>query len=311
MKLIVLAGFFIFLFMNHSVASHTNEWKSVRALYEQGLTQDPTNVELIKGAQIYSLSQAYKVLSFYENEIRTKGPDQALAFANYQGEKFNYLRSVIETVVNSYNVIRLITSHYFGDDFTDKILMRWVDVLEQIHLAKLDINLMIEHLKESDLPLEEKFSLNLKSKILNSSLIQEVTHDYLIGRKTQKIIPLLEDFGITDFHDFIDPQWEHLLKEQISILNALMLIRGPAMVKALAKTKTGQRIIDKLKLRKVVEKAAKLKKPWNSILLWLSLETADGCLIRYAYIAYTVGDELTADEKLEIERYLDSLETVI
>lgn len=293
------------LFLLNSATYGSSGWVNARTSIVENLRANPLSIEAKQEAQLYSLVQAHKIISFYEEEIKTNGANNAISFTNYEHGKFNYLKSLIETVSNTYNVIRLISSRFFGDNFTQDILNRWITVLEKTAKARVQLKNLSDALADAKSITDLELSDYLDDELLNSNFIQQVLKDGVFEIDSNNFLPILDDFNIEGSQEFIDPEWEQVLLEQVNILNIMMLVRGPAMVQAFGKTKVGQALVKKLKLEKVIEKTKKLGKPWDSILLWLALETADGCLIRYAYIAYTVGDELTDDQVNEILEYLD------
>ncbi|MGE3607966.1 MAG: hypothetical protein AB7I27_00160 [Bacteriovoracaceae bacterium] len=294
-------------------ANLASNWVKQREYLEKAIQYSPNDAEIKYHSQLFSIEIALQVLDYYRDEIETNGLNTAIGFSSAKDGKFSYRDAIIEAIGNTYNLGRVISSSYFGDSYLVKISDRWLksineirnnqNLLEKIHGELLELS----NFQESDQLIrkhlsEEHLYLSFYKSILKSGLYQ-VTR----SKKDVILFPNISQFNINNVDEFTNPKLKQVLIEQINFLNFFMLFRGPAMIQAFGKTKVGIRLVSKLRLQPMVSRMSKLKWPLNTLMVWLALETADGCLIRYAYVFYTVGDQISEDSLNEINKTLKAL----
>jgi hypothetical protein len=297
------------------LAKLTNSWAAQREFLELSLRASPENKETIYLSQLFSIEVGLQILSYYENETKTNGFNTALSFSTAKDGKFNFGDAVIESVANTYNLGRLITSRYLGDTYIDDILTRQSEVVAEIRQIKIALmELKTGLINLTDFGTSTEFIIDkLDDRLLEKPFFKNLITVGLFPQNAAEYEALgssgVKKFEIENIDEFTNPKLSQILVEQVNILNFLMLFRGPAMVQAFGKTKLGILAVEKLKLRPMVDALQKLRWPLNSLLVWLALETADGCLIRYAYVFYHVGDQIAEDSFEDITELLNSAPT--
>lgn len=287
-------------------------WTEQRAFFEKALKEFPNDPEARYYAQIFSIEIAREVLSYYRTEIAKNGLYTALGLSTAKDGKFGYRDGLVETVANTYNVIRILSSEYFNDPFYDNIKARWLTSLDQLiatetQLTKIKSALInIKDINQATKVIRDNLSKESLAKPFFQHIIQSGLYPVTKDKREEILFPNIHQFKISNVDEFSNPQLKQLLKEQINFLNFFMLVRGPAVVQAFGKTKLGIQVVDKLRLKPLVHSMSKLRWPLNSLMVWVALETADGCLIRYTYIFYTVGDQISGDSFDEIQTLLNS-----
>jgi len=287
-------------------------WVDQRAFFEKALKESPNDSEARYYAQIFSIEIAREVLAYYRSEIAKNGLYTALGLSTAKDGKFGYRDGLVETVANTYNVIRILSSEYFNDSYYDDIKARWLTSLEQLIATETQLTktkralVNISDMNQSTKVLRDTLPKEYLAKPFFQHLIQTGLYPVTKDRREEILFPNIHQFNISNVDEFSNPKLKQILKEQINFLNFFMLVRGPAVVQAFGKTKLGIQIVDKLRLKPLVQSMSKLRWPLNSLTVWVALETADGCLIRYTYIFYTVGDQISGDSLDEINTLLNS-----
>lgn len=288
------------------------DWTKQRDFFEKALKELPNDPEIKYYAQIFSVEIALQVVGYYKSEIETNGLNAAIGFSTAMDGKFDYRDALIEAVANTYNLGRLITSHYFNDPFAQDIADRWIKSLEQLREAETNLNKIKKALiNVSDVRLSSKAIVdilprNQLAKPFYLSIVKNGLYQTTQDKREVLLFPNIHQFQIAHVDEFSNPNLKQVLKQQVNFLNFFMLVRGPAVVQAFGKTKLGVMLVDKLRLKPLVNSMSKLRWPLNSLTVWVALETADGCLIRYAYVFYTVGDQISGDSLNEIKTILNS-----
>jgi|GEM_PF-6032913 len=287
-----------------------NDWKKQRLHFEKAISLDPSNEKIKYYSRLFSIEMGLQVIKFYRQEIERNGFYTALGLSTAKDGQFTLIDSFVETVMNTYNVSRLISSEYFGDKFLDDLKNKFLICLKDLNDRELkllkikkDLNLT-EDYHRSDEIISRHLGDNDRASLFFESVM--VNGLYSNSRGADILFPVISQFKIRHVNVFANPELKQLLLEQLSFLNFFMLVRGPAMVRKFGQTKIGISLVEKLKLKPLVDNMAKLKWPLNSLLVWVALETADGCLIRYAYVFYTVGSEVSDESKQEIEDFMKS-----
>lgn len=290
----------------------SSNWVTQRAFFEKALKESPNDPEARYYAQIFSVEIAREVLSYYRTEIAKNGLYTALGLSTAKDGKFGYRDGFVETVANTYNVIRILSSEYFNDSYYDDIKARWLASLEQLiatetQLTKIKSALInIKDINQSTKVIRDNLPKEYLAKPFFQQIIQTGLYAVTKDRREEILFPNIHQFTISNVDEFSNPKLKQILKEQVNFLNFFMLVRGPAVVQAFGKTKFGIQVVDKLRLKPLVHSMSKLRWPLNSLTVWVALETADGCLIRYTYIFYTVGDQISGDSLDEIQTLLNS-----
>ncbi|MBT4761052.1 MAG: hypothetical protein HOO06_05080 [Bdellovibrionaceae bacterium] len=285
-----------------SLAMLTDNWEEARSLFASALTLENKNQRTQEQARLFSIKIAIKVLEFYEQEISTNGLNTAISFTLENGE-FDFVDSLIEVTANTYNVLRLITS-LFGDRFAQDISDRWIASLSQVRQYKTELKEVLHSYQDGTKSFQELLGHNLAQTPFGKHLVQH--YIYPIDTEHDINFPAIELFEIDNINEFTNPQIAQVLLGQLNFLNVYMLLRGPAIIQAFGKTAIGTTIVDKLKLKAIVDRFSRLRPPLNNIMVVAALETADGCIPRYIYVIYTVGDTISGDDKKKLEAILSS-----
>ncbi|MBT4793343.1 MAG: hypothetical protein HON90_17360, partial [Halobacteriovoraceae bacterium] len=283
-----------------SIAVLSDNWEKSRSLFALALIVDSSNQRTQELARLFSTKIAIKVLEFYEHEISTNGLNAAISFTLENGE-FNFIDSLIEVTANTYNVLRLITS-MFGDSFAQDISNRWIRSLSQVRRYKTELKSMLRSYQNGSKGFQELMSYDLAKTPFGKHLIQHFIYPVDIEHDIN--FPAIDLFEIDHINEFTNPQLGQVLLGQLNFLNVYMLLRGPAIIQAFGRTAIGTTIVDKLKLKTVIDKFSQLRPPLNNIMVVAALETADGCIPRYIYVIYTVGDTISGDDKKKLETIL-------
>lgn len=266
----------------------------------------------------FSLEIGEVILAFYEQQVAEEGLDRILFFERGQHKRpFTYWQSIKETIANTYTVTRLIASHYGGDSFMDETLKSYQEVLETLRSRKMQLHQLRLKLQVcetcNNLNLDDYlaiqqtlFTKHLKSDFLATPFIQSLIKNgiYQTPSESDIAFPLIDDFEIHHIGPFTDPELSHALLEQLNLLNIFMLVRGPQLVELFGKSSLGQNLIRRLNLNESIHKISQLQWPLNSVFLWLALETADGCIVRYSYLTYAVHQKISLQSRRAIEKYL-------
>lgn len=289
-----------------SMAFLTEDYGQRRSLHEQSLLLAPQSRRGLQMAQIFSLQMAELILGFFEEEVKNRGLDVALGISEAEAGKLSYLGALVETTANTYNVMRIITSKYLGDAFMDELIERQSSVLSDIRQKRVFLRDLIGRMEKSDYLLGE--IPNVPASIAQLPFTQLVIqHGLYLQANDGEVefdFPAPEQFSISGLDEFTNPSWKQVLLEQVNILNIYLLVRGPALLRAFGKTKMGIELINRLRLTTLVERMGSLPSPWNAVLLWLAIETADGCIVRYAYATYMVGEKMSKEMEADISKFL-------
>lgn len=288
------------------------DWTKQRELFEKALKDNPSDPEIKYYAQLFSIEIALQVVNYYKREIETNGLNTAIGFTTAKDGKFDYRDALIETVANTYNLGRIITSYYFNDPFAEEIANRWIKSLDQLRETEASLNkiknslLNISEIEQSSKMIVSLLPKHLLAKPFFANLVRNGLYQTTKDKRETLLFPTIHQFKIENVDEFSNPNIKQILKQQVNFLNFFMLVRGPAVVQAFGKTKLGIQLVDKLRLRPFVTSLSKLRWPLNTLSVWVALETADGCLIRYAYVFYTVGDQISGDSLNDIKEILNS-----
>lgn len=280
-------------------------------------------------------------LSFYEEKILEEGLQTALGLSGDNKEVMTYLQSLHEVTFNTYFMVRLILSKYAHDPFLDELLLDYENTLHLLRARKKSVQTLLNALERTgpatastpltpltappEGSLEALSKENSTREILVAEILTEAVDDefrktpffkdLLKNRIDSRIRPLdpndwlqevrIDDFNIESTKKFIgqDGRWE--LLKQLNALNFFLLLRGPALLEKFVRSPLGVRLGHSLRIPGFIKQIGQLKWPMNSLLMWVIIETADGCLIRYSYLAFAFEGENHEDFKAELLNYLE------
>lgn len=306
------------------------DWLRQKEHLTIALAKLPADENIRFTAQIFSLHIAEAVLSHYLELVRENGIYNQVGMESFR-DGVSWWDSYKQIAANTtYLLTVLLTGH------EDNLLVLWENQMNQLLELKYAVRELRKAMEEEGVGLQDLIAQREEhsglrqvssgiSRFIESSFYEEILEnglyeDEVLGEETLPY-PSVERLGLVKEIDFVGTDWHTVAIGETNLLNIFMIVPrgGAATVRSL--TRTGRLGIIKilrlrptpallrafrlrsalfgiLRFRRTFEPVLRRLLPGatGSFVLWLSLETTDGCLIRWYYTGARVWDTLSQEE---------------
>ena len=275
-----------------------SDWKETKSYFEIAIDKDPSNRKVQFITQVFSVQIAHAILKGYSEEHRTAYTYRHLGLNTLEDGELSFWDAFREAAGNTANVLAIVFTDY--EEELDRDWRRQRTTLNDLTYAVGSV--LDSMIKESKLVQELPFKSSQFS-FRSTAYSQRLKSNPLFSS-----LPKMDELGFSPSIDYVSPEWRAALITQMNALNFWMLARGPAAVRAFGATKAGMTMVQVLRLQRVVAAISRLPRPYDSIAMWLALETADGCLVRWVYSGYVVISQVDPEHELDFEGHIDQSE---
>ncbi|MBI3017632.1 MAG: hypothetical protein HYY62_06540, partial [Deltaproteobacteria bacterium] len=257
-------------------------------LLKRALERSPQDPNIRKAAHYFSLAVAEGVLQDYEQRLLEA---QIFRVLDMEGVQATYWGAFKEVVFNTANSLSIIIT-----DREEWLYEQWETQLEYIRSLQLEIShlkLQIEMGEDIDLNTQDLKKLTL-TPFFKEILATGLYLDEVIQEEPSPF-PSLEKLGFIPQTDFVSYSWKSIGIGQVNLFNLWMFTLLPKHFRDFGATKAGQWTVKTLRLQSFLNFLSRIPRPLDSVAVFLAIETADGCTIRWTYTALVAHDKLTRD----------------
>ena len=266
-------------------------------LLKRALHLSPQDSSIRKAAQYFSLSVAQGVLQDYEQKLLDA---QIFRVLDMEGVQTTYWGALKEVVFN--------TTHSLSIIFTDRenhLHAQWEDQLDTTEDLKRTILYLKRRLEIEKGDLKDivanfsSYDTAWHQKLLETSFFRDILATGLYADESTpespSSFPSLETLGFIPETDFVSHSWKAIGMGQINLFNLWMFTLLPKHFRDFGATKGGQWTIKTLRLRSFLDFLSQIPRPLDSVAVFLAIETADGCTLRWTWTIFIAHDKLSQD----------------
>jgi len=267
----------------------------------------PQDDNVLREIQIFNLLTAESVLKHHQQLLNQNGIWKKLGMTpseNAPPAEEDFWDSCYESFLNTAHSLAIVFT-----DYEEDLLDVWSEQLKQTSDLKMAIHMLRNEMEQAHLSLNK---LNLENKrhlrdLYASSMIflhsdfgkSLLKGEMLLNNQDHALLPTPDLMGVDTEIDFVNWSWPTFVVTQVNILNVYMVFRGEAMLMEMARTKqaqwiagtsVGQLVGSKLGIAAIQARITNWPEGARKFFMWFMADMVlDGCLLRYAYIAYSAA----------------------
>lgn len=294
----------------------SNDWQEQYWILKEALKIDPNDKEVLFEAQKLSLSTTLAYTHFLIKEMEKNYIWLDLGMDTMIDGEFEVSEGLSEFFFNTYYSVALALVPGYEESVVEEFKRQYNEVLR----VQSKLHIVLENHIKSDGKywITDAQAKTIKDKFKWGSLdehpiFKHIRENGIIPiENSQDDTPGLASYKALGFRDrdgyyardFVKKSWRSSLTGELNILNVVLFVYGPGVIKAAGSTRIGMKLITKLKLDRLITVAKSLPKPFDGLSIIVLMEFADGHAFKFIYSGYlTFRDRNPPAAQLELDIY--------